>query len=267
MRFTPSRALRCQVLLLAATLAVGACLPAHAQSLDPATAGRFVRLALDCVHREYPNKIAHVLASERDVGAPRQLTPAFYGCYDWHSAVHGHWLLVRLVRFAGHGEFEPAARVALARSLTARNIAGELHYLNGHGRIAFERPYGLAWLLQLAAELREWLPKLTHPIRGGEHSQTAFALGLVLDWARVAGDRGCGGGSGPGPRRRDRTSSRPAWRRPICCGGCGRRTISRLGSIGFCRASRAAATPAAASGWSRRSSAIRATASSRTSTG
>ena len=216
MRFTPSRALRCQVLLLAATLAVGACPPAHAQSLDPATAGRFVRLALDCVHREYPNKIAHVLASERDVGAPRQLTPAFYGCYDWHSAVHGHWLLVRLVRFADHGEFEPAARAALARSLTARNIAGELHYLNGHGRIAFERPYGLAWLLQLAAELREWddadaarwraalepleresarrmadwLPKLTYPIRGGEHSQTAFALGLVLDWARVAGDRG-----------------------------------------------------------------------------
>ena len=199
-------------------IALGAAwgMSAQTRPLDAATAGRFVRLALDCVHREYPNKIAHVLTSDRDVAAPRELTPAFYGCYDWHSAVHGHWLLVRLVRLADDGAFEPAARAALARSLTVRNMEGELRYLNGHGRIAFERPYGLAWLLQLAAELREWddadaadwraaleplereaarrmadwLPKLTHPIRAGEHSQTAFALGLVLDWARTAGERG-----------------------------------------------------------------------------
>ena len=219
MRCTPAltrwgRVLRQGLLVIALGAAGG--MSAQARPLDPATAGRFVRLALDCVHREYPNKIAHVLTSDRDAAPPRELTPAFYGCYDWHSAVHGHWLLVRLVRLAGGGEFEPAARAALARNLTVRNIEGELRYLNGHGRIAFERPYGLAWLLQLAAELREWddadaagwraalaplereaarriadwLPKLTHPIRVGEHSQTAFALGLVLDWARAAGDRG-----------------------------------------------------------------------------
>ncbi len=219
MRSTPALAPCGRVLgqgFLLAALASAGGQPAHAQPLDTATAGRFVRLALDCVHREYPNKIAHVLTSDRDLGAPRQLTPAFYGCYDWHSAVHGHWLLARLVRRAGHGGFEPAARAALGRSLTPSNIEGELRYLNGHGRIAFERPYGLAWLLQLAAELREWqdadaarwrsalepleresarriadwLPKLTYPIRGGEHSQTAFALGLVLDWGRAAGDPG-----------------------------------------------------------------------------
>ena len=219
MRSTPAPA-RCGRFLgrglLVAALTAGGVAHANAQPLDAATAGRFVRLALDCVHREYPNKIAHVLTSDRDVGVPRELTPAFYGCYDWHSAVHGHWLLVRLVRLAGDGGFEPAARAALARSLTVRNIEGELRYLNGHGRIAFERPYGLAWLLQLAAELREWhdadaarwraaleplereaarrladwLPKLTHPVRVGEHSQTAFALALALDWARAADDRG-----------------------------------------------------------------------------
>ena len=219
MRQTPSRAFRGLPGpgLLAALVAASPAPALHAQQpLDPATAGRFARLALACVQREYPNKIAHVLAGDGDVKAPRELTPAFFGCYDWHSAVHGHWLLARLVRLAGRGgEFEPAARAALARSLTARNIAAELRYLNGHGRIAFERPYGLAWLLQLAAELREWrdddarrwraalepleresarriadwLPKLTYPIRAGEHSQTAFAFGLVLDWARVAGDR------------------------------------------------------------------------------
>ena len=220
MRRTPSRAFRRQRLpgrvLLAAALAASPAPVMHAQQpLDLATAGRFARLALDCVQREYPNKIAHVLAGDRDVKAPRELTPAFFGCYDWHSAVHGHWLLARLVRLAGRGEFAPAARAALARSLTAGNVAGELRYLNGPGRSAFERPYGLAWLLQLAAELREWrdddarrwraaleplereaarriadwLPKLTYPIRAGEHSQTAFAFGLVLDWARVAGDR------------------------------------------------------------------------------
>ena len=218
MRQTPSRALHrlAWLVLLAALVAASPAPVLHArQPLDPATAGRFARLALDCVQREYPNKIAHVLAGDDDVKAPRELTPAFFGCYDWHSAVHGHWLLARLVRLAGRGAFEPAARAALARSLTADNIEAELRYLNGHGRIAFERPYGLAWLLQLVAELREWrdddarrwraalvpleresarriadwLPKLTYPIRTGEHSQTAFAFGLVLDWARVAGDR------------------------------------------------------------------------------
>ncbi len=187
--------------------------PAVAASLDEAAAGRFARLALDCVHREYPNKIAHVMNSDADSKPPRALTPAFYGCFDWHSSVHGHWLLARLARLHPEAPFAAGARVALARSLTEANVAGEVAYLSAPGRVGFERPYGLAWLLQLAAELREWddpeargwskalapleskcaemlfswIPKLAYPIREGEHPQTAFAFGLVLDWARGAG--------------------------------------------------------------------------------
>jgi hypothetical protein len=180
--------------------------------LDPAAAARFADLALACVHREYPNKIAHVLSGDADARPPRELTPAFYGCYDWHSAVHGHWLLARLARLL-HGEpFAAPGRAALARSLTPENVAGELAYLAGEGRVSFERPYGLAWLLRLqgellewddpdarawartleplvdaaAARLRDWMPKLTHPIRIGEHNQTAFAFALVHDWAATA---------------------------------------------------------------------------------
>jgi hypothetical protein len=176
---------------------------------------RFAALALKCVHQEYPNKIAHVLASDADARAPRELTPVFYGCFDWHSAVHGHWLLARLVRLHPQAPFAAAARLRLGASFTPENVAGELRYLQGAGRTSFERPYGLAWLLQLCAELAEWddaearawsaalaplealaaerlkswLPKLSHPIRTGEHSQTAFALALALDWARSRGDR------------------------------------------------------------------------------
>ncbi len=93
---------------------------------------------------------------DADVKPPRELTPAFYGCYDWHSAVHGHWLLARLARQFPDAPFAAKAREALDKSLTAANIAAEVRYLEGTGRATFERPYGLAWLLQLAAELREW---------------------------------------------------------------------------------------------------------------
>ena len=187
---------------------------AGATSLDPAVAGRFAHLALACVHQEYPNKIAHVLGSDGDVKPPRELTPAFYGCFDWHSAVHGHWLLARLASLFPEAPFAADARTALAANITAGKIATEVEYFSGAGRASFERPYGLAWLLQLAAELRQaedprlrgwadtlapletvvverlndWLPKLTYPIRVGEHSQTAFAFGLILDWSRIAGD-------------------------------------------------------------------------------
>ena len=190
--------------------------PSAAPTLGPDAAARFARLALGCVHLEYPNKIAHVLQSDADARPPRELTPAFYGCYDWHSSVHGHWLLARLARLFPEAEFAAAARAALARSLTPANVAAEVAYLRGPGRTSFERPYGLAWLLQLAAELRSWddpqarewaatlapleiesaqrimawLPKLQYPIRSGEHSQTAFAFGLIADWAQVRGDVG-----------------------------------------------------------------------------
>jgi hypothetical protein len=189
-------------------------LTTSAAQTDEATAARFAQLALDCVHREYPNKIAHVLNDDGDALPPRLLTPAFYGCFDWHSSVHGHWLLARLSRLYPEAEFAAPARAALAESLTVSNIVAEARYFQAPGRTGFERPYGLAWLLQLAAELREWvdpearawltalspleeraaiqikawLPKLSHPIRVGEHSQTAFAFGLIVDWARVTGD-------------------------------------------------------------------------------
>jgi hypothetical protein len=179
--------------------------------LDQPAAERFARLALDCIHREYPNKIAHTLESDADARPPRELTPAFYGCYDWHSAVHGHWMLARLARTFPNTPLAEQIRDALARNITPENIASEVRYLETPGRAAFERPYGLAWLLQLSAELRasqsplahvlepleesaarkleEWLPKLPYPDRSGQHSNTAFALGLMLDWARVADRR------------------------------------------------------------------------------
>src|SRR5689334_3779400 len=123
---------------------------------DQSQAARFAALALDCVHKPYPNKIAHSLNSDADVKPPRELSPAFYGCYDWHSSVHGHWLLVRLARLFPQAPFAAAARRAVAQSLTPANITQEVVYLNGTGRNTFERPYGLAWLLQLAAELKEF---------------------------------------------------------------------------------------------------------------
>ncbi len=187
----------------------------QSDQVDSQAAGRFAKLALTCLHKEYPNRIGHTLNSDADVAPPRKLTPTFYGCYDWHSSVHGHWLLVRLIRTFPDADFVPPARAALRQSLATENIAQEAAYLRGEGRASFERPYGLAWLLQLAAELREWddpqakemaanlqpleqaaverltawLPKLSNPVRIGEHDQTAFALSLALDFARGEGDR------------------------------------------------------------------------------
>jgi len=180
-------------------------------------AAPFVQLALDCASQEYPNKIAHTMASDADQGTPAGLHPAFYGCFDWHSSVHGHWLLARFARLYPDHPLAGEARDLLDRHLTSDRIAAEAAYLLTEGRASWERPYGLAWLLQLAAELREWkteggahaarwsdtlapletacvdrlsnwLPKLAYPIRTGEHSQTAFAFGLILDYARTVDD-------------------------------------------------------------------------------
>jgi Protein of unknown function (DUF2891) len=183
-------------------------------AMDPAAAARFAGLALKCLHAEYPNHISHTMDGDADARPPHALNPTFYGCYDWHSDVHGHWLLVRLVRLLPDAPFAPMARAELARSFTAENIAGEVAYLQRADRASFERPYGLAWLLQVSAELRRWndpqarewasalrpleaeaaarlkswVPKLHYPIRIGEHDQTAFSFGLIWDWAGVAGD-------------------------------------------------------------------------------
>jgi hypothetical protein len=196
-------------------LSVNSFAAATPPAFDAAAARRFADLALKCVHQEYPNKISHTMNSDADVAPPRTLTPAFFGCYDWHSSVHGHWLLARLARMFPDAPFAGPARDALRRSLTPENIAKEAEYMRAPGRASFERPYGLAWLLQLIAELREWntpeatemaaalrpledatlerltnwLPKLSHPIRIGEHAQTAFALGLMLDYARGSGNK------------------------------------------------------------------------------
>ncbi len=185
-----------------------------APALDPAAAARFAGLALKCLHAEYPNHISHTLDGDADARPPHALNPAFYGCYDWHSDVHGHWLLVRLLRLIPDAPFAPMARTELARSFTADNVAAEIAYLQRADRASFERPYGLAWLLKLSAELRawddpqarewasalrpleaeaaarvkRWVPKLHYPIRVGEHDQTAFSFGLIWDWAGAAGD-------------------------------------------------------------------------------
>jgi hypothetical protein len=204
----------CIAFLLFTANAMGAQTPAKPTEFDINTAERFANLALACVHKEYPNKLSHTLNGDADVAPPRKLTPAFYGCYDWHSSVHGHWLLVRLVRSFPNADFVQPAREALRQSLSAEHITQEAAYLRAEGRASFERPYGLAWLLQLVAELREWhdpeatematdlhpleeaalarlndwLPKLSYPVRIGEHYQTAFALSLMLDYAGTAGD-------------------------------------------------------------------------------
>ncbi|MGA9852416.1 MAG: DUF2891 domain-containing protein [Gammaproteobacteria bacterium] len=179
-------------------------------NLDKKTAGLFARMALKNVEREYPNHIMHMLNDDADVQPPRALHPAFYGSYDWHSSVHSHWLLVRLLRLFPAATFATDVLEVLNKHLTEATIAVECRYFEASHRAGFERPYGLAWLLQLASELHEWqipeatkwraalaplemltvrrlsewLSKLSHPIRSGEHANTAFALGLAYDYAR-----------------------------------------------------------------------------------
>lgn len=188
--------------------------PRPQPTLDPRATERFAALALACLHREYPNHLSLAIDGDAELKPPRELHPAFYGCYDWHSAVHGHWLLVRLLRTEPNARYAADARAALDQSLSPTAIAGELSYFKRAGRASFERPYGLAWLLKLAAELRswddpqarrwaqalepleleaaarlgDWIPRLHYPIRVGEHDQTAFAFALAWDWTLVAHD-------------------------------------------------------------------------------
>jgi len=186
------------------------------KALSPAQASAFARLALKCVEREYPNKPDHVMNDPGEVQGPRAMHPAFYGCFDWHSSVHGHWLLVRILRLFPNLPEAPDIRAALDRNLTSENILVETAYLKRPNRQSFERTYGWAWLLKLAEELGTWddpqarqwreclrplchelaqryrdfLPKQTYPIRTGVHPNTAFALAFALDYARAAGDSG-----------------------------------------------------------------------------
>lgn len=182
--------------------------------LTRAQANRLADLPLACLQQEYPNKLGQTLGSDDDLGNPRTLHPAFYGCFDWHSAVHGHWSLVALLRrFPDLARAEDARR-ALADNLTTDNIGAEVVYFTGEHSKSYERTYGWAWLLKLAVELgawndplaetlsaslrplteliaaryREFLPLLNYAVRTGEHPNTAFGLVFALDYARAAGD-------------------------------------------------------------------------------
>jgi hypothetical protein len=176
-------------------------------------ASEFARLALAGITREYPNAPGVVMNGAEDALAPSALHPAFYGCFDWHSAVHSHWLLVRLLRLFPDLKEGARAREALGGNLSAENILGEKAYLEQPNRQSFERTYGWAWLLKLTQELGEWddpdgktwadnlqpladvfvqrylnfLPKQTYPIRVGTHPNTAFGLTFALDYARAMG--------------------------------------------------------------------------------
>jgi hypothetical protein len=181
---------------------------------------RFAELALKCIRQEYPNKLDHALSDASQLMSPRKLHPAFYGCYDWHSSVHGHWLLVHLLR-AREQELDDAhvnaalpeagIRDALDANLTAENIMAEDEYFRDPARASYERPYGWAWLLKLQEELYLWddpdacrwfeslrplaetivgkylafFPKQNYPIRVGTHFNTAFGLAFAWDYAET----------------------------------------------------------------------------------
>ncbi|MBN2409444.1 MAG: DUF2891 domain-containing protein [Candidatus Aminicenantes bacterium] len=186
-----------------------------AMRLDEQSASHFARLALKCVKKEYPNKPEHVINDESDVRNPAALHPAFYGCFDWHSSVHGHWMLVRLLKMFPDLPEAKEIRSSLGKNLSAENIEVEVKYLQQPGRRSFERTYGWAWLLRLAEELYGWddpdgkawsetlrplagavvalyldfLPKQTYPIRRGVHPNTAFGIAFALDYARTVGEK------------------------------------------------------------------------------
>ena len=176
--------------------------------LTPDTAARFAEIALGHVGREYPHKLDHVMDGPEDVLGPRALHPIFFGSFDWHSCVHGYWLLLNVRRL--YPDLPVCRRIeALAdEMLTPDKVAGERDYLLRAYSGGFERPYGWAWLLALhheatrhddkdwgdalaplaedfAERFRLFLPKLTYPIRTGTHFNTAFALILALDWAQT----------------------------------------------------------------------------------
>jgi hypothetical protein len=214
--------MRRSITVLISAALIASCVPKPAPQAAPAVPApregvvtdRFAVMALACVHKEYPNKIAHVMTSPADAKPPGELYPAFYGCFDWHSAVHGHWLLVRLLNTDPETPYRAAILAALDKSFTAENIAAEVAYFQSPERANFERPYGTAWFLQLMTELRQsgvpelaayaktlaplethirnnslaWLGPLAYPIRIGTHNQSAFAFGLMLDWADETGD-------------------------------------------------------------------------------
>jgi hypothetical protein len=181
--------------------------------LDLDQANRLAALPLKCLQQEYPNKLGQTLRDSASLATPRTLHPAFYGCFDWHSSVHGHWMLVKLLKMFPEQEQAEEAREKLGANISRENILGELDYFRRSEESSYERTYGWAWLLKLAEELHTWddplgvelsenlrpladllverylefLPKLNYPIRVGEHTNTAFGLSLAWDYAATIG--------------------------------------------------------------------------------
>ncbi len=189
-------------------------LPRLGDPLSTEQVSAFADLALQGMDQEYPNKPGNVMTDEASVLSPRQMHPAFYGCFDWHSSVHGHWMLVRLIRLHPRHPRVSEIRAKLAQHLTADNLSREADYFRLKHNRSFERMYGWAWAFRLILELQEWddeegnqwraslqplesvlleraqdyLPKLSFPIRTGVHPDTAFALAQILDYARSTGN-------------------------------------------------------------------------------
>ena len=208
------------VLFLALLLSARGLRPAGAGeggiALSVEEADRLAQLPLKCMQKEFPNKPGETLAAAADIGSPRGMHPAFYGCFDWHSSVHGHWMLMRLLRKFPALKDAALIREKLAANISAENILAEVKYFKRNEEYSFERTYGWAWLLKLAEELHgfddplarqleanlqpltdlvvqrhlEFLPKLVYPIRVGEHSNTAFGLAFAWDYAVALGHRG-----------------------------------------------------------------------------
>jgi len=175
----------------------------------------FSKLVLKCVDQEFPNKLNQTLGGIYELGSPRALHPAFFGCFDWHSSVHGHWLLIEILKKFPNIENAKEIKSILEKHLSKENLLQEKAYFLRESESGFERTYGWAWLLQLSIALKEWndplgrvlennldpltlmitdkyksfLPKLVYPVRGGEHTNTAFGLSFALDYGRAAGDR------------------------------------------------------------------------------
>ena len=186
-------------------------MPASA-SLTPALARTFARVALSHVTQEFPSKLDHVLNKRADLKTPSELHPVFFGSFDWHSCVHGYWLLATLLRL--FPEMREAKRIEelFDAQLTSAKVKAEVRYLGQPLRATFERPYGWAWLLMLSAELNrhaskkgkrwsdalapladaftqrflDFLPRATYPTRVGTHFNSAFAIALALEYAEVA---------------------------------------------------------------------------------
>lgn len=201
-------------LALVATTAMTQPAPETPTTLTPAAATAFARLALKGVVREYPNHPGHALGGPQDALTPKALHPAFYGSYDWHSSVHGHWLLVKVLRTHPALPEAKQIRAVLDAHLTDANVKVETEYFQRKESKSFERPYGWTWLLKLKAELHDWddadakrwsanlrpladliaakyvtyYPKQTYPTRVGTHANTAFGLAFAHDYAVAVSD-------------------------------------------------------------------------------